>query len=36
LTDPYNPGIITDGEPPTNLNQATPFFIIMPMRLSED
>ena len=36
LTDPYNPGMITDGEPPEKLNQATPLFIIMPMRLSED
>lgn len=36
LTDPYNPGMLTDGEPPENLNQATPLFIIMPMRLSED
>lgn len=36
LTDPYNPGMITDGEPPPQLNQASPLFVIMPMRLSED
>lgn len=36
LTDPYNPGVITDGEPPAQLNHATPLFVIMPMRLSED
>lgn len=36
LTDPYNPGIITDGEPTGKLSQATPLFVIMPMRLSED
>lgn len=38
LTDAYNPGIIIDGEH-TNahtLTQATPLFVIMPMRLSED
>jgi len=36
LTDPYNPGMLTDGEPPAKLNEASPLFIIMPMRLSED
>lgn len=36
LTDPYNPGLLTDGEPPAKLNLATPLFILMPMRLSED
>jgi DNA polymerase-3 subunit beta len=36
LTDPYNPGIITDGEQSGKLSQATPLFVIMPMRLSED
>lgn len=36
LTDAYNPGIITDGEQSGKLNQATPLFVIMPMRLSED
>lgn len=36
LTDSYNPGIITDGEQSGKLNQASPLFVIMPMRLSED
>ncbi len=36
LTDAYNPGIITDGEQLAKLSQASPLFIIMPMRLSED
>jgi DNA polymerase-3 subunit beta len=36
LTDAYNPGIITDGESSLELNEASPLFIIMPMRLSED
>lgn len=36
LTDPYNPGVITDGEQKGKLSQATPLFVIMPMRLSED
>jgi DNA polymerase III subunit beta len=36
LTDAYNPGIITDGEPDGPLHQAAPLFIIMPMRLSSD
>lgn len=36
LTDAYNPGIITDGEQEGSLNQASPLFVIMPMRLSED
>ncbi|MFI0435187.1 MAG: DNA polymerase III subunit beta [Parachlamydiaceae bacterium] len=36
LVDPYNPGIITDGEQSDKLNLASPLFIIMPMRLSED
>lgn len=35
LTDAYNPGIITDGIPSAKLNQTSPLFIIMPMRLSE-
>jgi len=34
LTDAYNPGVMTDGEPLGKLNQASPLFIIMPMRLS--
>jgi DNA polymerase-3 subunit beta len=36
LTDAYNPGIITDGHPSQQLHQASPLFVIMPMRLSED
>lgn len=36
LTDAYNPGIITDGEQSGKLSQASPLFVIMPMRLSED
>lgn len=36
LSDAYNPGIITDGEQSAQLNQASPLFVIMPMRLSED
>jgi DNA polymerase III subunit beta len=36
LLDAYNPGIITDGEQHVKLSQASPLFIIMPMRLSED
>lgn len=36
LTDAYNPGIITDGEPSSKLSKASSLFVIMPMRLSED
>ena len=36
LTDAYNPGIVTDGEHAEKLHQASPLFVIMPMRLSED
>ena len=37
LTDAYNPGIITDGEQRgEKLSHASPLFVIMPMRLSED
>lgn len=36
LTDPYNPGVITDGEQGGKLSQSSPLFVIMPMRLSED
>jgi DNA polymerase-3 subunit beta len=36
LTDAYNPGIVTDGHSSHQLNQASPLFVIMPMRLSED
>lgn len=34
LTDPYNPGVITE-ETTADQKQASPLFIIMPMRLSE-
>lgn len=36
LTDSYNPGILTDGEELSKPSQASPLFVIMPMRLSED
>lgn len=36
LTDPYNPGILTDGDNLTQLPHVSPLFVIMPMRLSED
>lgn len=36
LTDPYNPGVITDGDDLSHPLQASPLFVIMPMRLSED
>lgn len=36
LTDSYNPGIITDGEDLSSTAMASPLFVIMPMRLSED
>ena len=36
LTDAYNPGVITDGEQSGKLVKASPLYIIMPMRLSED
>lgn len=36
LTDTYNPGIITDGDQLAKPLQASPLFVIMPMRLSED
>ncbi|CUI16551.1 DNA polymerase III subunit beta [Candidatus Protochlamydia naegleriophila] len=36
LTDAYNPGIITDGDQLSTPLQASPLFVIMPMRLSED
>lgn len=36
LTDAYNPGILTDGEDLIKPSQASPLFIIMPMRLSEN
>lgn len=36
LIDSYNPGIIVDGEELEKSLDASPMFIIMPMRLSED
>jgi DNA polymerase-3 subunit beta len=36
LVDCYNPGIVTDGEPISWLLEASPLFLIMPMRLSAD
>ena len=36
LTDPYNPGLIVDGEITGTFSAASPLFVIMPMRLSED
>jgi DNA polymerase-3 subunit beta len=36
LTDPYNPGIITDGDQLPGSLDVSPLFIIMPLRLSED
>jgi len=36
LIDCFNPGIVTDGEPVQSLLEATPLFLIMPMRLSAD
>lgn len=37
LTDPYNPGIITDQEEPLPpIMQSSPLFVIMPMRLIEE
>lgn len=36
LTDSYNPGIITDGNQEGLLKQASPLFLIMPMRLPEE
>jgi DNA polymerase III subunit beta len=36
LTDPYNPGIITDKEDISTPIKVSPLFVIMPMRLSED
>lgn len=36
LNDSYNPGIFVDGESSGNLRQATPLFVLMPMRLSEE
>lgn len=36
LIDSYNPGIIVDGDKQCQLGQASPLFVIMPMRLSEE
>lgn len=36
LTDSYNPGIITDGDRSESLTQASPLFVIMPMRIMEE
>lgn len=36
LTDPYNPGVITDREQLSQPHLVSPLFVIMPMRLSED
>lgn len=36
LIDAYNPGVIIDGEIKQPLNDNSPLFIIMPMRLSEE
>jgi DNA polymerase-3 subunit beta len=36
LIDAYNPVILTDGEQPAVMESTSPFFVIMPMRLTED
>ncbi len=37
LTDPYNPGVITDNEAsPALSNDPNPLYVIMPMRLNEE
>jgi DNA polymerase III subunit beta len=37
ITDPYNPGIITDEELSSKIvSDASPLFVLMPMRLSEE
>lgn len=35
LIDPYNPSVLTDGTNLENSNEATPLFVMMPMRLAE-
>jgi len=35
LTDAFNPGVITEGEPSSS-EEANPLFVIMPMRLTEE
>jgi len=36
LIDAYNPVILTDGDQPAAIETTSPFFVIMPMRLTED
>mgnify|MGYP003476554944 CR=1 FL=1 len=36
IIDSYNPGIIVDSEQFDKTSEASPLFLIMPMRLSED
>lgn len=36
ITDAYNPGLIVDGNPTTSIHQSDCFYVIMPMRLSDD
>lgn len=37
LTDPYNPGIITEGDSKeTDLNKKSPLFVIMPLRINDE
>lgn len=36
ISDAFNPGVITDREPVGVSQQASPLFVIMPMRLSEE
>lgn len=36
ITDAYNPVIVCDGDQTENLLNASPLYVIMPMRLSED
>ncbi|CCB86966.1 MULTISPECIES: DNA polymerase III subunit beta [Parachlamydia] len=37
LTDPFNPGVITDKEGVSQINSSvSPLFVLMPMRLNED
>jgi len=37
LTDPFNPGVLTDQEvPPTISHNPSPLFVLMPMRITEE
>lgn len=36
VTDTYNPGLITSDETAKNSSEASPLFVLMPMRLNED